>query len=306
MNELQRVAAKVEPQATLVAAWELKGGLAAQMTALEVGWPDGRRRKLIVRRPGPRALQLNPDAAAHEFRILQALQGLGVKTQTPYLLDESGEIWAQPYLVVEYIEGEAVYAPAAVMPFVEQMATQLAILARARGPQVDLGFLPRQAPRLDQVVRRIPPRLDESLQEGRIRAALDRVWPLSMGSSLVHGDFWPGNVLWHEGLLAAVIDWEDAEVGNPLYDLAVSRLDMLWLFGAQAMAAFTRRYQEEAGLDAGRYAQLPYWDLLAALRPAARIDEWAAGWPQLGRADVTAVSMRAAHEWFVMQAFGAI
>jgi aminoglycoside phosphotransferase (APT) family kinase protein len=150
--------------------------------------------------------------------------------------------------------------------------------------------------------------LDESLQEGRIRAALEAGWPLPLPDSarLVHGDFWPGNILWREGRLAAVIDWEDAEVGNPLYDLAVSRLDMLWIFGEQAMAAFTRRYQQEAGLGAASYTQLPYWDLFAALRPAGRIDEWAEGWPQLGRADVTEASMRARHAWFVAQAFSAL
>ena len=32
---------------------------------------------------------------------------------------------------------------------------------------------------------------------------------------LLHGDYWPGNVLWQQGRLAAVLDWEDAALGGP-------------------------------------------------------------------------------------------
>jgi aminoglycoside phosphotransferase (APT) family kinase protein len=119
--------------------------------------------------------------------------------------------------------------------------------------------------------------------------------------ALLHGDFWPGNLLWKDGKLVAVIDWEDAEVGNPLADFAISRLDILWIFGLDALHAFTERYQSLVTLD---FSQLAYWDLFAALRPASRIAAWAAGWPQLGRSDITEATMRAGHRWFVNQAFG--
>ena len=121
---------------------------------------------------------------------------------------------------------------------------------------------------------------------------------------LLHGDFWPGNLLWREGAqLAAVIDWEDAKVGEPLADLAISRLDLLWIFGLDAMQTFTRHYQALAPLD---YTDLPYWDLYAALRPMGRLAEWAAEWPALGRPDITEATLRAGHKWFVDQAFDAL
>jgi hypothetical protein len=51
---------------------------------------------------------------------------------------------------------------------------------------------------------------------------------------------------------------------------------------------------------------LPYWDLLATLRPAHYISHWATTWPGFGRPDVTAATMRAAHRAFVEQAFAAL
>lgn len=300
-----RIVQKIDPRAHLVRAWELKGGISAHMTALEVRLGNGQTRKLIVRQPGARALRLNPQAAVDEFRILETVQRAGVKAQRPYLLDTSGEILATPYMVIEYIEGAPDFAPANPIAAVEQMATQLAALHAITAHTLDaslLATLPRQAPRLDRMVATRPAQLDHALDEGRIRNALEAVWPLPVTQEqvLLHGDFWPANLLWQEGKLVAIIDWEDAEVGNPLVDIAISRLDVLWLFGPDAMHALTRRYQTLTGFD---LTDLPYWDLVAALRPASRLAEWAAGWPELGRSDITEATMAAAHQWFVAQAF---
>ena len=307
--QLAQVVQRLHSDATLGEVWALRGGISAQMTALEVRLGDGATRKLIVRCPNARTLQHNPDAAADEFRILQIVQGLGVKTQTPYLLDTSGTILPTPYLVIEYIEGAPTYAPVDVTHYAAQVATQLAKLHGIEygtdHAQIDLTFLPQQAPRLTRKLATRPALLDDALQEGRIRVALDEVWPLPArrAPALLHGDFWPGNLLWQGDELVAVIDWEDAEVGDALADVATTRLDMLWIMGADAMQTFTQTYQALTDCD---FALLPYWDLLAALRPASRLDVWAADWPALGRADITAATMRAHHRAFVEQAFALV
>ncbi|HEY9219163.1 MAG TPA: phosphotransferase, partial [Phenylobacterium sp.] len=93
-------------------------------------------------------------------------------------------------------------------------------------------------------------------------------------ATLLHGDFWPGNVLWDAGRIAAVIDWEEAAFGDPLHDLGISRLDMLWAYGEPASQAFTAAYAKAAPhVD---LAGLPWFDLAAALRPAGQISRWAA------------------------------
>jgi aminoglycoside phosphotransferase (APT) family kinase protein len=208
-------------------------------------------------------------------------------------------------LVIEYIEGEPDYAPADPIHFVTQIADQLAILHSIRVNPAELD-LPQQAQTLSAKLQQRPATLDHSLQEGRIRDTLEAVWPLpAIGApTLLHGDFWPGNLLWQAGKLAAIIDWEDAMIGNPLSDFATTRLDMLWIFGRDALRAFSQRYQEVTHFeDDFALHQLPYWDLVAALRPASRLAVWAEGWPELGRPDITEATMRQAHRWFVDQAF---
>jgi aminoglycoside phosphotransferase (APT) family kinase protein len=83
---------------------------------------------------------------------------------------------------------------------------------------------------------------------------------------LLHGDFWPGNVLWEDGRLVAVLDWEDAAIGDPLADVANARLELLWAGGAEAKEEFTRRYRSLVpGVD---LTDLPHWDRWAGLRLA--------------------------------------
>src|SRR6185437_12611011 len=140
-----------------------------------------------------------------------------------------------------------------------------------------------------------PERLDDSLEEGRIRDALEAAWPWPRRnpSALLHGDYWPGNILWRDGWLVGVIDWEDAALGDPLADLAISRLDLLWALDIEAMERFTAMYvaMTEIDLDA-----LPYWDLCASLRPAGRISAWASS-------SAAGERMRERHRMFVARAF---
>lgn len=300
-GQLERLLHKVAPQGRLLRSWALPGGLSAQMTALEVQLPGGQARTLVVRRPNARALRRSPHAAADEFRTLRTLAAAGVDAPAAVFLDESGEIFAEPALVLEYVEGRPDYAPADVQSCVTQMAAQLAAIHRVDAAHHDLTFLPDRAAAVAAALETSPAQLDDTLDEGRIREVLAAAWPWAQRNApaLLHGDFWPGNLLWRDGRLVAVVDWEDAQVGDPLADLAVSRLDILWIYGADAMHTFTQHYQALAARDD---ADLPYWDLCAALRPAGRLHEWAAGWPELGRGDITVAMMAAGHRAFVAQA----
>jgi aminoglycoside phosphotransferase (APT) family kinase protein len=324
---LQEIVWRIDPQATLLRAWSLSGGLSAQMTALEIAPTPTTTRKVIVRRAGERSARLNPQAMEDEFAILQVVQHAGVKAPRPLLLDCSSALLPEPYMVLDYIEGEPEYAPADVMHAVAQMATQLARIHQVRPqaiPHAALSSLPRGAERMQARLQQ-QGALDESMQEGAIRAALAGFVPHAEGEAerLLHGDFWPGNLLWRDGELVAVIDWEDAALGNPLEDFAITRLDVAWFFGEAAMQHFSVAYLAAFGEGTRPHSatrpeedtqwardvdfqQLPYWDLLAALRPMGRIDEWAAGLAETGRADMTEAHMRAVHRRFVDQALAQV
>src|SRR5205809_8139583 len=105
-NKFERVVQKMDPHSKLLRTWELKGGVSAQVTALEIERPDGQTKKMIVRRHGDVDLKQNPQIAADEFKLLQILQSVGLATPRPYYLDLSGDIFPNPYVVIEYIEGK--------------------------------------------------------------------------------------------------------------------------------------------------------------------------------------------------------
>jgi aminoglycoside phosphotransferase (APT) family kinase protein len=98
------------------------------------------------------------------------------------------------------------------------------------------------------------------------------------------------------------VDWEEACIGDPLADLAIARLDILWAYGPDCMVEFTHRYM--AGSPATDFGDLPYWDLDAALRPVFNIAQWAA--VDADRSGAAEANMRAGHRLFVERAFAAL
>lgn len=289
--QFEQVVRATWPHGRLQRAWRLVGGISAQVTALAVELPDGKTVKAVIRQHGEADRARDPLIAASEFRLLQLLHAVGLAVPRPYCLDASCALLSTPYIVLEYIEGEPEFAPADRRQFLSDLAHQLAAIHRLDCANADLTFLPKQeqtiSARLDQ-----PP--GDAAELERIRAALAPNWPRPQRNRpvLLHGDFWPGNVLWKDGRLAAVIDWEDAATGDPLSDLANARLEILWLFGPNAMDTFTRLYQTSTTVD---LADLPYWDLSAALRLGGRFAEWAVA-PEAERA------MRERYSWFVDRA----
>lgn len=268
-DPLARLVQRVAPGARLLAARPLAGGVSAQVTALEIAPPDGRT--LVLRRHGTADLARDPDIAAHEFRLLQGLQAAGVPAPLPLHLDISGTILPTPWLLQSFVDGDTADVPADLDDHMRRLAGALAAIHRV--PTAELAFLPRQEEQAVALIAMPRPGLDEGLAESRLRAALAASWPPPRRnpSALLHGDFWPGNLLWRGGRLQAVIDWEDAATGDPLADLANARLELFIARGEDAMAALTRHYLTLSGIDP---AALPLWDLWAALRPIAGLPGW--------------------------------
>ena len=294
-NKFQQVVQKIDPHSKLLRAWELKGGVSAQVTALEIERPGGHRKKMIIRQHGAVDLKHNPHLAAHEFKLLQLLHSVGLAAPAPYHLDQSGEIFATPYVVIEYIEGMPEFELAHIPDLLFQLATHLSRIHQVDLSKLDVSFLPQQAKIYAEMLRERPVTVDASVDERHIREALVSAWPIPQcnTTALLHGDFWPGNILWKDGQLVAIIDWEDAALGDPLADVANSRLEILWAFGIDAMHHFTQQYQSLTTID---FTNLPYWDLFAALRPASQFAAWAPD-------ELTEKTMRERHSWFITQAF---
>ena len=298
-DQLEQVVRWMDSGASLLGSRVVQGGTAAQVIALEVRLAGGRVTRVILRRYGDVALRQDPLIAEHEFRLLELVHAAGLPAPQPHGFEQSGAILGRPYLLTEYVDGAPELAPADPGALVPQFAAQLAAIHQIELDGRDLGFLPSVDDLAAAKLRERPATLDDALGEGRIREALARVWPLAQRNPdvLLHGDLWPGNVLWRDGKVAAVIDWEDAALGDPLADLANSRLEILWAYGHEAMEGFTAHYRSLRAIDVGN---LPSWELWAALRPAGHLGEYAEGDP------AREAAMRAAYRAFVAQAFAAL
>ena len=302
--KMVRLVQQLAPQSKLLRSWRLTGGMSVEMTAFEIERLTGQRAKMILRRPDGGDSQ----AAQNEFRLLQLTQSLGLPTPTPYHLDQSGKIFDTPCLVIEYIEGKMNLCPSNLADYLRQLAIHLAQIHSIDCAKHDFSFLPERAVKCAETLGPPPATLNEDFNERRIRAAMAAASPLSQRNVpvLLHGDFWPGNTLWQADRLTAVIDWEDAKLGDPLIDLAISRLDIGWIFGIDAMNTFTRHYQTYQATMPIDYADLPYWDLCAALRlirmAGSNLAEWAAFFPPYGRADITEQTILADYNHFIAQA----
>lgn len=301
------IVARVEPGGRLIRTWDPAGGLSRTMTVIEVDRADGSRRRLVVRRarddlPDRRSLSI-----AEEHRLLARLHGLGVAVPAPRLLDDAGTLLGTPCSVLDFVDGSPLVGAAADPPGVagRTFAAHLVSIHRLDASAAAGIDLPRRDDAVARSLAEPPAVLDHRLREGVIREALRRrPAPSHDGPSrLLHGDYWPGNVIVRGDDLVAVIDWEDAALGDPLADVATTRLDLAWAFGPEATAAFTDHYLSLLPIDPGN---LPFWDLVAALRPAGFLATWAADWADFGRPDVTEESMLAVHTRFVDEALAAL
>ena len=77
---------------------------------------------------------------------------------------------------------------------------------------------------LDQVLPRLLPR-----NRARALSAIDDLVALERAAPrLVHGDLMGSNMLWQDGRLVGVIDWDHACLGDPAYDVASLGLWFGW------------------------------------------------------------------------------
>jgi aminoglycoside phosphotransferase (APT) family kinase protein len=293
--------ARVFSGAEILGSKELAGGVSARAVVVEVRLLDGSEKRVVVRRPlGDRTVEPLV-ATEREFRLLSWCAEAGLPVPRPLGFDAS-----QAAVLLEYVYGDLNFAPRDPLAMAEELATALARV-HALGAPSAVRFLEPYRERAARSIAELPDAPDLELDEPRLRELLSRLWPWPQqnADTLLHGDYWPGNVLWRDDRLTAVLDWEEAAIGDPLADLSVARLDLLWAFGETVMDAFTESYRRQTRID---WQNLYRWDLYVALRPMGHLPRWASSYPSppISRPDITVHSMRAGHQRFVARALDAL
>jgi aminoglycoside phosphotransferase (APT) family kinase protein len=80
-----------------------------------------------------------------------------------------------------------------------------------------------------------------------------------------------GNLLWRDGGLAGLLDWEDACLGDPMAELAAACCDLHSRFGAEAADALACAYAALAPVDRAR---LSWWDVYMPTAQLIYMDGW--------------------------------
>lgn len=211
----------------------LTGGVSSRVEALEIGLPDGSTRAVVLRSPGPPWKPHNPELARREHDLLGWLHARGLPVPRPLLL-------AGPaHYVMERVQGSV--DPPHLEDALEQMAETLARLHAL--PLEEAPPLPAREDPIAWLLEHLP----EDQRE--LRAALARAPAREARRTLVHGDFWPGNLLWRDGALVAVLDWEDVAVGDPLSDVACCHLELRYKHGLEIADRLVASYARRAAVD---------------------------------------------------------
>ncbi len=95
--------------------------------------------------------------------------------------------------------------------------------------------------------------------------------PFAGAPVLLHGDFWPQNLIWRDARIVAILDLEDAALGDPLSDLACALLELKYLFDDARVDRFYAAYRRHASVDPLRLAQ---WQIYVASAAQHYMGAW--------------------------------
>ncbi len=235
--------------------------------------------ELVLRKKPPGPLLPSAHAIEREYRILKALAGSAVPVPPVLLLHEDSDVIGTPFYLMERLDGRVFHD--ASLPGVSRderremyfaMAETLAALHCFDWQAAGLGDFGKPG---NYYARQLK-RWGGQWRETRTRdiPAIDRTmeWlqdnlDVSAETTIVHGDFRPGNLMFApEGpKIVAVLDWELSTLGHPLSDVAFSCLP--WqstpamyagivgldrqVLGIPTQAEYLERYCQAAGRVSG-------------------------------------------------------
>ncbi|MGH7666335.1 MAG: phosphotransferase family protein [Candidatus Dormibacteria bacterium] len=179
----------------------------------------------VLRLPPPGARIAGPADIPRQGRILTALGRLGLPVPRLWASSARPVIDGRPFILMEEAPGVRVEAAATVISPGAMVHAALEVLRRLQAIPIaqsgigDEAALPigEELARWERLMARAPAELTGGAP--RLRRLLDRGRPEAAPAVLVHGDFHYGNMLFADGRVVALLDWEIAQLGQPHLDL---------------------------------------------------------------------------------------
>lgn len=260
-------------------ARRFEGGLSCTLDVLSE--PHGR---MVLRRYDDWYEQRGEDVAAREIRALELAQKGNVPAPAPIWRDTEG-IFEEPAILISYVDAEPDLNPSNPFAWAEGLAQALFKIHTIRLSEDDLALFPPGAGEdIDKIHQNPELLLEHPLGEDllRRRVALGHAAP--EGEMVFsHTDYWPGNTLWKDGELKAVIDWESPATAVRGIDVAFCSMDIRYLGMDKVADRFIDAYRQISG---DPLASLNHCESIALCRPMPDIAIWVPGWKAFNR-DIT-------------------
>jgi aminoglycoside phosphotransferase (APT) family kinase protein len=291
-SQLTRLADSLSSGSALYYLRRFEGGLSCTIDQIEQLKTSGQRRILILRRYSPWADGGN---------LTREVAALSIAATGNVLVPElvwidTNDIFSERAIVTTDMNGEAMTQPSGIDTWPEQLAiaaTQIHAIPLSKEGAKALGNLESFAERC--VSETEPP------EEFLVHPLGIKLWErrqelfetIGTGKSrFVHADYWPGNTLWRDGRLVAVIDWEDAGFGDPMVDVADCATDLRFIGQDDMADRFIDKYADESGND---MKSLPLWNIIAQTHPFPDIAKWLPSFHAMGWPNMTVGELRARH-----------
>lgn len=246
---------------------------------------------LVLRKLKKGSLLSEERSLGQQFRLLDQLsRSTFLPVPKVYLLEEDESIIGGEFIVMEKLNGKS-YVPwskegrafltkaseSTEIPkqFADHLITLHNLQYKEFGiqdildePAEGKGFIERKLAELEELYLKYKIIYDPVMTDAL--EWLKKNQPKAQRLSVIHGDYRTGNMLYDQQNISGILDWEAAEIGDPLMDVAyicakANRMDSPLLCYLVDKQWFLHYYSEKTGLEVNE-RDLHYYEVLHQVR----------------------------------------